>query len=245
MTMGNRGLIGVAVAAVAVSVTLTGCSSKDRATSVSTSSASPSSSAARTTVAGNPGNSKLAPRTLDTTGGSNYTIADYIKDQHITESQVHNGDPGAPAIGLPYPDGWANAGADTPDYAIGAIVYSGPDTAGANYTPNIIALMSKLQGKVDPQKLIDDAAGEIRNLPGFSQIGAGSVTTVSGFPAYRIAGTYTLQGIPAVSAQETVVIPGAGGAYYVLQLNATSNQDQAGLLQSAIETIDQQITITV
>ncbi|MFE3223706.1 LpqN/LpqT family lipoprotein [Nocardia sp. NPDC059228] len=128
---------------------------------------------------------------------------------------------------------------------IGAIVYSGPDAVGANYTPNIIALLSKLRGMVDPQKLIADAAGEMKNLPGSTRIGTGSVTTVSGFPAYRIAGTYTLQGISAVSAQETVVIPGPGGVYYVLQLNATSNQDQAGVLQSAIETIDQQITITV
>ncbi|MGV9833578.1 LpqN/LpqT family lipoprotein [Nocardia niigatensis] len=245
MMMGNRGLIGVAVAALAVSVALTGCGSKDSAKSAPASSASVTSSAVKPTTPANPANSKLAPRTLDTAGGSNYTIADYIKDQHITETQVHNGDPGAPAIGLPFPEGWANAGADTPDYAIGAIVYSGAEAVGANYTPNIIALLSKLQGKVDPQKLIDDAAGEMKNLPGFTQIGNGSVTTVSGYPAYRIAGTYTLQGIPAVSAQETVVIPGAGGTYYVLQLNATSNQDQAGVLQSAIETIDQQITITV
>ncbi|MGW4246250.1 LpqN/LpqT family lipoprotein [Nocardia sp. NPDC004722] len=243
MMAGYRGLIGVATAAVAVSVLLTGCGGKDSKSAAPASTSAVTSSAKPTSTS--PGNSKLAPRALDGGAGANYTIADYIKDQHITETPVHNGDPGAPAITLPFPAGWADAGSDTPDYAIGAIEYTGADIAGANYTPNIVALLSKLQGKLDPQKLIDDASGEMKNLPGFSQLGNGAVTTVSGFPAYRIAGTYTLQGIPVVSAQETVVIPGPGGVYYVLQLNATSNQDQADLLQSAIATIDQQITITV
>jgi hypothetical protein len=50
----------------------------------------------------------------------------------------------------PVPDGWETAGADTPDWAYGAIVYTGPE--GAEYTLSIVALVSKLTGNVDPQK---------------------------------------------------------------------------------------------
>jgi hypothetical protein len=60
---------------------------------------------------------------------------------------------------------WEPAGADTPDWAYDAIVYNGPDVG--QYTPSIVALVSKLAGNVDPQKIIDLAAGELNNLPGW------------------------------------------------------------------------------
>ena len=42
------------------------------------------------------------------------------------------------------PEGWEDAGADTPEWAYGAIVYTGPEAA--EYTPSIVALVSKLTG---------------------------------------------------------------------------------------------------
>jgi hypothetical protein len=140
------------------------------------------------------------------------------------------------------PDGWDSARDKTPDYAYGAIVYSGPEAQGADYTPNIIAVFSKLDGPVDPDKLLQLAGGEMKNLPGFTPAGE-ETATVSGFPAYRIAGEYDLQGIKAASGQETIIINGQQGLY-VLQLNATSNEAQAKPLFDALETIDKTISIT-
>lgn len=34
-----------------------------------------------------------------------YTIADYVKDNHFTETPIHHGDPG-PNVDLPVPAGW-------------------------------------------------------------------------------------------------------------------------------------------
>ena len=59
-------------------------------------------------------------------------LADFIRDQHITETPVHKGDPGAPQIDVQLPDGWQSAGDDTPDYAYGALVYAGPEAQGAD-----------------------------------------------------------------------------------------------------------------
>jgi hypothetical protein len=112
----------------------------------------------------------VAPRDEDATG-PNPTIASYIKDNNIQEAPVKRGDPGSPTIDLPVPDGWEPAGADTPDWAYSAIVYNGADAG--EYTPSIVALVSKLTGNVDPQKIIDLAPGELNNLPGWSAMNEG------------------------------------------------------------------------
>ena len=65
-----------------------------------------------------------------------------------------------PTINLPVPEGWEPAGEDTPDWAYGAILYTGPEAA--EYTPSIVALVSKLTGNADPQKIIDLAPGELQ-----------------------------------------------------------------------------------
>lgn len=68
---------------------------------------------------------------------------------------VHRGDPGAPTLNLPIPDGWADAGQDTPATAYWAIIDNGPEAA--KYTPSIVATVSKLVGDVDQQKILDRA----------------------------------------------------------------------------------------
>ncbi|MFT4086736.1 MAG: LpqN/LpqT family lipoprotein [Gordonia sp. (in: high G+C Gram-positive bacteria)] len=228
-----------AVAALSLVLTVGACSS-DKDSSSSTSSKT--SAASSTTSAVN--SSTLTPRTVDAENGPNETIASYIKSAGITETKAKPGEDGAPEIDLPTPDGWETAGDKTPDYAAGAIIYTGPGSQGASYTPNIIALMSKLTGKVDKQKLIDLAGGEMKNLPNFKPMGKGQTSTLSGYPSYKIAGTYTLDGMTAVTAQQTVVIPGPDDAVYVLQFNATSNEDLMDALDAALTSIDKNTKIS-
>jgi hypothetical protein len=182
----------------------------------------------------------VAPRDEDA-AGPNPTIASYIKDNNIQETPVKRGDPGSPTIDLPVPDGWEPAGEDTPDWAYGAIVYNGPDAG--DYTPSIVALVSKLTGNVDPQKIIDLAPGELNNLPGWSAMNEGEASTLGEYPAYQLGGTWTQDGKTKVVAQKTVVIPGNDGLY-VLQLNADGLENQKELIGAATDVIDSQTTIT-
>jgi hypothetical protein len=182
----------------------------------------------------------VAPRDEDA-AGPNPTIASYIKDNNIQESPVKRGDPGSPTIDLPVPDGWEPAGEDTPDWAYAAIVYTGPDAGG--YTPSLVALVSKLTGNVDPQKIIDLAPGELNNLPGWKPMNEGEVSTLGEYPAFQLGGTWTQDGQTKIVAQKTVVIPGSDGLY-VLQLNADGLEDQKEIIGAATDVIDSQTAIT-
>jgi hypothetical protein len=224
----------VAIAAIAIGVGLAGCGSGTKS-APSTSSQAPSASATSTSKAAAPTTSAQAA------AGANKTIADYIKENNITETPVHRGDPGAPTMVLPTPPGWEDAGTRTPDWAYAAIVASDP--AMAQDPPTIIALFSKLTGNVDQAKILENAPGEIKNLPGYDGAGAGSASTLGGFDATQIGGTYTKDGVKRAIAQKTVVIPGHDGLY-VLQLNADGTEDQMGSLMDATGVIDEQTTIT-
>jgi Probable lipoprotein LpqN len=223
---------GTAIAVVALGLALVGCGSDTKtAPSSSASSSSASSSSTKS--------SSAAPST-SAQAGKNETIADYIKENGITETPVKRGDPGSPTVDLPVPEGWADAGAKTPEYAWGAIVFSDP--AMAADPPSIVALMSKLTGNVDPAKIIEYAPGELKNLPGFEG-GDGNTSTLGGFDAYQIGGTYVKDGAKRMIAQKTVVVPGQGGTF-VLQLNADGTEDQMGPLMDATSVIDEKTTIT-
>jgi hypothetical protein len=222
----------VAIAAIAISVGLSGCGS-DTKSAPSTSKQASSESATTSKAA--------APTTSAQAAGPNKTIVDYIKENNITETPVHKGDPGSPTINLPLPPGWQDAGTRTPDWAYAAIAASDP--AMAQDPPTIIALFSKLTGNVDPAKILQNAPGEIKNLPGYDGAGDGSPSTLGGFDATQIGGTYTKDGVKRAIAQKTVVIPGHDGLY-VLQLNADGTEDQMGSLMDATGVIDEQTTIT-
>jgi hypothetical protein len=183
----------------------------------------------------------VAPRTAEKAPGPNPTIASYITQNGIQETPVHTGDPGAPTINLPFPPGWQNAGPDTPDWAYAATVYTGPEAA--EYTPSIVAIVSKLTGNVDPQKIIDLAPGELNNLSGYKPLNEGATSTLGGFPAYQLGGTWVDNGQTKIVAQKTVVIPADDGVY-VLQLNADGLQDQMDIVSAATDAIDAQTTIT-
>jgi len=182
------------------------------------------------------------PSTSAQAAGPNKTIVDYIKQNGITETPVHRGDPGSPTVNLPFPTGWEDAGNRTPEWAYGAILLTDP--AMAQDPPTIIALVSKLTGIVDPAKVLEFAPGELKNLPGYEGAQEGSPSTLGGFDATQIGGTYTKDGVKRAIAQKTVVIPGQDGLY-VLQLNADGTEDQMGALMDATSVIDEQTTITL
>lgn len=230
--MRRTAITGVAVAILATSIAVAGCGSSPEGNN-----AASNTSTTGTTAKPQP---KVAPRT--SVDGPNPTIAGYFKDNHITATPVHKGDPGAPTINFPIPEGWADAGPDTPPTAYWAIVDNGPEAA--KYTPNIIATLSKLGGNVDPQKLIELAAGSTKNLPGFAPHGNGTEDNLGGFPAFQIGGTWTQNGQVKAVADKVVVINGKDDVIYLLELNADALPDQVEKALPATVTIDEKTTIT-
>jgi hypothetical protein len=238
--MKSTAISGGAAVAVALAVVLSGCGSDTKtepSTSTSTSKTTSETTSKKAAPSSKP---KVAPRDEDA-AGPNPTIASYIKENNIQEAPVKRGDPGSPTIDLPVPEGWEPAGEDTPEWAYGAIIYTGPDAG--EYTPSIVALVSKLTGNVDPQQIIDLAPGELNNLPGWSAMNEGEVSTLGEYPAYQLGGTWTQDGQTKIVAQKTVVIPGSDGLY-VLQLNADGLEDQKEIIGAATDVIDTETTIT-
>ena len=237
--MKRTAITGTAAIAAAVAIMLSGCGS-DTKTEPSTSTTASKTTPTTSAKAAPSSRSKVAPRDADAKG-PNPTIASYIAQNNIQETPVKRGDPGSPTIDLPVPDGWEPAGEDTPDWAYSAIVYTGPDAG--EYTPSIVALVSKLTGNVDPQKIIELAPGELNNLPGWKAMNEGQVSTLGEFPAYQLGGTWTQDGQTKIVAQKTVVVPGSDGLY-VLQLNVDGLEDQADIIGAATDVIDEQTKIT-
>ncbi|MCB0948383.1 MAG: LpqN/LpqT family lipoprotein [Mycobacterium sp.] len=222
----------IAIAAVALGIGLSGCGSDTKTEGSATKSAEATTSET----------SSEAPTTSAEASGPAETIVDYIKENNITETQVERGDPNAPKIDLPIPQGWEDAGGKTPDWAYGAIMFT-EDPAMAQDPPTVIAILSKLTGDVDPAKILEYAPGEIQNLPDFQGPTDGTAGTLSGFDSMQIGGTYTRDGVTRMIAQKTVVIPGKDGLY-VLQLNADGTEDQAIPLMDVTKAIDDASKIT-
>jgi serine/threonine protein kinase len=171
--------------------------------------------------------------------GPNETIGDYIKKNNIQETTITHGTPGTPKIDLPVPVGWTRIpeGAEAP---YGGFVFNTP--TDPKDPPKIIAIVAKLTGYVDTDKLLAVASGEVKNLPGYNA-GDGQKSTLSGHPAYQIAGSYTKNGVTRMVAQKTVVIQSKDGVY-VLQLKAEGPQADANALNDVTGVIDQGTTIT-
>lgn len=200
-----------AVATVALSLALAGCSFNIKTDSAPTTSPTTTSPTTSTTT--------TSATTSAQAAGPNYTIADYIRDNHIQETPVHHGDPGSPTIDLPVPDDWRLL----------------PESS--------FAILSKLTGDIDPAKVLQFAPGELKNLPGFQGSGDGSAATLGGFSAWQLGGSYSKNGKLRTVAQKTVVIP-SQGAVFVLQLNADALDDETMTLMDAANVIDEQTTIT-
>jgi hypothetical protein len=231
-------LTGVAAAVTALAVVLSGCGSDTKTATSSSSSTTKSSSSKESTTSKKP---KVPETTQAEAAGPNPTIADYIKKNNIQETGIKMGDPSAPAVNLPVPDGWEPLSPEeAPEYAYGAIVYTGAEFESD--PPNIVALMSKLSGNVDPQQIIDLAPGELNNLPDYKPGNEGETSTLGDYPAYVLGGTYTRDGATRFIAQKTVVIPAADGLY-VLQLNVDGPDAAGDVLGAATDKIDSDTTI--
>lgn len=239
--MKTSAISGVAAMATVLGLILSGCGSDTKTTEGSATADASAESSETSTRESEPETTKpkVAPR--DEATGPNETIASYIQANGIQETPVKPGDQGAPTIDLPFPEGWEDAGADTPEWAYGAIIYTGPEAA--EYTPSIVAIVSKLTGDVDPQRIIDLAGGELQNLPEYQGWNEGAVSTLGEFPAFQLGGTWVQDGLTKIVAQKTVVIPGADGLF-VLQLNADGIEDQADIVSSATDVIDSETVIT-
>jgi Probable lipoprotein LpqN len=220
--------VGVAIAAISLGVGLAGCGSHSK----STASSSSSTSSATTTT-------NRATSTSAQASGPNQTIADYIKQNGIQETMINHSTPGAPTIDLPVPDGWKVV-PESSDAPYGGIVFNTP--TDPNDPPKILAIVEKLTGNVDTDKLLAVAPGEVKNLQGYDG-NDGEKTTLSNFPAYQLGGDYTKDGTQRVVAQKTVVIQGKDGIY-VLQLNAEGPAPDKTPLMEATTVIDDKTTIT-
>lgn len=118
----------LATISVALSLALVGCGHDHKSGDKTSSSTSTSTSTSTATSS----KSSTAPAAQ-----AKYTIADYVKDNHISETPVHHGDPG-PNVDLPVPAGWQlNQNSGT---SYGGIVQSQP--ADPSDPPTVSALFS-------------------------------------------------------------------------------------------------------
>ena len=231
-------LTGVAAAMTALAVVLSGCGSDTKTATESSSKTESSTKADKTTSTSK--KPKVTKTSEAPAAGPNPTIATYIAENGIQEVGVKMGDPEAPPVNLPVPPGWEPlAPEDAPEWAYGAIVNTEPEWE--NDPPNVIAIMSKLVGEVDPQQIIDLAPGELKNLPDYEG-GEGEESTLAEYPAVVLGGTYTRDGATRYIAQKTVLIPASDG-FFVLQLNVDGPEDAREVLNAATETIDNETTI--
>ena len=221
----------IAVSAIALGLSLAGCGSDTK---------SEESTAKETTSSQAASSSKAAPSTSAQAAGKNQTIEDYVNANGIVATVVHRGDPGSPTLDLPVPPGWEPLGDKAPPEAWGGIGFADP--AAAKDPSQIIAIINKLTGNVDPAKILELAKGELKNAPGY-QGGDGQPSNLSGFEAWQIGGTFEKDGGTRLAAQKTIVIPGQDGLY-VLQINAQGPEDQAQPLMQATSEIDEKTTIT-
>ncbi|MHA7664188.1 envelope biogenesis lipoprotein LpqN [Mycolicibacterium sp. HS_4_1] len=217
------------VALAAVAITHAGCSTSTRTES------GPSS------VPSSPGSPSAIAPSRPNVAGPNKTINDYITENNIAETPFKPNQPGTPDFDFPFPPGWSSAGDKTPAWAYGAIVYDKPADPGD--PPTMIAIASKLTGKVDPAMILKYAPGQLENLPDFKPLGEPEKSSLSGFEAIQSAGTYTYNGKARVVAQKTVIIP-AKDALFVLQLNADALQGQEQVVIDAADVIEAQTKIT-
>ncbi len=183
------------------------------------------------------------PKTPTTgTAGRQPTVADYIKQNEISETPVKQDDPDAPAITMPAVMGWEDAGENTPPDAYAAII--NVDPAFEADPPSVVLVFSKLGSNADPAEILKLAPNELKNLAEFNDSKTAPENfKLAGYDAVRYGGTYLRDGNTRLIAQETVTIPGKDGLY-VMQINGDGAPSQVQALTLALNGINEQGTIT-
>lgn len=236
MTIATRAGVA-AIAVVALGIGLSACSSDSSGEATKASESSTTSESATTSAPP----SSAAPTTPPPGAAPGMTIDQYAEQNGIVATPVLRGDPGAPEINLPLPEGWEAAGPRAPEGAYDAIIYTAPPAA--QNPPTIVALVTKLTGDVDPAKISEYAPNEMRSLPGFEGPNTGQPSNLGGFDATQIGGFYTKDGVNRLIAQKTVIIPAQDGLF-VLKITADGSEDLAMPMMDATSAIDDQTTIT-
>jgi hypothetical protein len=229
-------MLPMRVAGVALAVTVTAlgasaCNSDSKPAPSSTSSSAASSSAAAAPTSAAP-SAPAAPKK---------TIRDYLHEKNITEQQLHPGDPGAPTLTMPLPQGWVDAGPLTPKWAWSASKFDDP--AMKADPPTIIVLISKLPG-ANADEVLQYAPGELQNLHNWQDAGTNCEAMLAGFKACQVGGMYNQDGKDRLMAQKTAAIPTKDGVI-VLQINASGTKETIAPLMDATSSIDKSLKITV
>ena len=173
--------------------------------------------------------------------GPNRTIPDYLAANDIIQTPIQVGEPGTPMISVPLPPGWSAAEADAPPGVYVEMLYNA--AADPENVPYVDILFSRLDGAADPEKVLEYATGELRNLPDYRPVSEPNPSQLSGFNAVQLSGLYAKNGQDWIIAQKTVIIPTATGLF-VLQMNADAPKSEASILQQATAWIDKNATIT-
>lgn len=223
----------IAIGAVALIIGLAGCGSGSDSTEETT-------GAATTTEATTAETTKAEEKTEEAPPsdepGEKPSIVSYIKENDITQAPVTKGEPGAPTVDIPAPDGWSDIGPEnTPPDAYEAFVYTGPNAQPA--PPRIIVWYQKLTGDVDPQKVLDVAGGSLRNLPGWNPMNDGQTSEIGDYKAVTLGGVWTKDGQQRLATQKTVVMP-TDDAVYILQFNVMGHPNQFEIVGLATADID-------
>ncbi|BBX20470.1 hypothetical protein CRI77_09465 [Mycolicibacterium duvalii] len=222
----------VTVAAVALAIGLSACGSSDE----SADGNSPTTTAETTSAPAD------APTTTTESAAPATTLDDYIAENNLVRTPVLPGDPGAPTIELPTPQGWVDMGPNAPEGAYLALE-TADETAPAGDPATIVARVFKLTGNVDPATVLEVAPNQLRTLPEFEGPETAQTGELSGFDATTIGGLYVREGVPRMIAQKTVAIPGADGLF-VLQIDAEGTEEQAAALMDGTQAIDDETRIT-
>lgn len=177
------------------------------------------------------------------TAGKLPTVADYIKQNEISESPVKLDDTAAPEFKIPAVLGWEDAGENTPPDAYGALINTDPVFEAD--PPSVVIIYSKLGDAADPAEILNLAPNELKNLAQFDDNKvAPEPFKFGGFDAVRYAGTYLRDGSTRLIAQETVTIPAKDGLY-VLQFNGDAATSQVQPLTLALNAINEGGAVTV
>jgi hypothetical protein len=172
------------------------------------------------------------------------TFYQFMQRQGAQLVTIQVGDPSAPIIDCPLPDGWQSYKQAEADDAYTTIVYTRPEAT--QYGPSIDAQLAKVTQHVDYREVVKALLGNVQNMPGQNFIEA-APTALCGYFGYHRLGARIGVGPEedALLAQLMVVIPTKSGDVYRLDLNFHSPLAQGDILSAAYNIVAKQTTITM